>query len=252
MAQLNIRIDDDSRDLVDALARARGLSTSDLVRELIGQALGRDENERPRDDTTPRSLSAIERRRLAMQHEILALLTADETEKDGGWESQYHRRMIEVLNSGYTAEYYKDFQMIEPEMTDRECGLLHDILDMFTQIEWSVAKLSDEERAAVGEHAEYALKFGGFDGNDSLESRLGSYAEHLIKDGRWTNLADRFDDKHDRGNSHAPMLAVYQRMLTVWKPIKDKKIKAFAGPDSLRLSAEELRQILAAWPYPKE
>lgn len=244
MAQLNIRIDDESRDLFDSLARARGLSTSDLLRELIYQALGRDD-ESPRDDTTPTSLSAVERRRLAMQHETLALLTEDE------WEENYHRKMIEVLNSGFTAEYYKTFQMIEPEMTDRECKLVYDILDMFTTLERSMAELTADELNSLGEHADHALKFRGFDYNNSQEGRLASYAHHVIKDGRWTNLADRFDDKHEHGNSHMPVLASYQRMLSVWKPMWDKKIKAMGGPTAYRFSVEELRQIVAAWPYPK-
>lgn len=251
MAQLNIRIDDESRDLFDALARARGLNTSDLVRELIWQALGRDGSERTREGTTPPSLSALERRRLAMLHEILAIDTVDAEEDDGGWESQYHRQMVEVLNSGYTAEYYRTFQMIEPEMTDRECGLVHDILDMFTQVEWSLRELSDEDRASLGEDALRALKFRGFDFNNSQESRLASYAHYLIKDDRWKDMADRFDTKHESGNSHMPMLASYQRMLSVWKPLSDKMLKAFGGPSSYRFSVEDLRAIAAARPYPK-
>ena len=52
-----------------------------------------------------------------MQHEVLAILTADEGQAGGGYEAEYHRQMIDVLNSGYTSEYYKTFQMIQPEMT---------------------------------------------------------------------------------------------------------------------------------------
>jgi uncharacterized protein YfbU (UPF0304 family) len=244
MAQLNIRIDDESRDLFDSLARARGLSTSDLLRELIWQALGRDD-ERPRDDTTPASLSAVERRRLAMQHEMLAILTGGDQ-----WESAYHRQMVDVLNSGFTSEYYKTFQMIQPEMTARECNLVHDILEMFTTVERSVAELSGDERASLGDHADHAFKFRGFDSNNSQEARLASYAHHLIKDDRWPEMADRFDDKHERGNSHMPVLATYQRMLSVWKPLWDRKIKSYGGPNNYRFTADELQQILAAWPYP--
>lgn len=250
MAQLNIRIDDESRDLFDSLARARGLTMSDMLRELIGQALGRDE--RPRDDTTPTSLSAVERRRLSLQHEILAILTSDAEEEDGGWESQYHRQMIDVLHSGYTAEYYRTFQMVQTEMTDRECDLVHDILEMFTRIEWSVDELNEEERASLGEHWEFALKFRGFDFNNSYEGRLASYARHLIEDEKYEAMADRFDDMHERGNSHAPMLASYQRMLSVWKPMWEKKIKALGGPSSYRFTLKELQQILDAWPHPRD
>jgi len=250
MAQLNLRIDDRTRDHFDALARARGLTASDLARELIGQALGRDDYDRPRGDTTPTSLSAVDRRRLALQHETLAILTAQEGEDGGGYEAEYHRQMVDVLNSGYTSEYYKTFQMIEPEMTDRDCSLVHDILEMFTQLEWSLQHLGDEGRASLGEHAEWALTFSGFDFNNSYEGRLASYAHYLIKDGKWAAMAKYFDAKHERGNSHSPALASYQRMLSVFKPLWDKKVKTMGGPNSYHFSPDELRQIIAAWPYP--
>lgn len=245
MAQINIRIDDHSRDQFDALARAKGVSTSDLLRDLISQALGREE-ERPRADTTPQSLSAFQRRQLALQHEILANLI-----KEPEWEAEYHRQMVEVLNAGYTSEYDKTFQMIHPEMTPRESTLVYDILEMFTTIERSVSRLDDEERGSLGEHADYALKFRGFDFNNSQESKLASFAHHVIKDGRWTNLVDRFSDENERGNSHMPMLASYQRMLSVWRPLWDKKIRSYGGPTDYQFTVAELQQILAAWPYPR-
>ena len=251
MAQLNVRLGDHTRDLFDSLADARGVSASELIRDLINQALGRSDSERPRDDTTPASLSAVERRKLSLQHEAMALLTSDKGAEDGGHEAQYHRQMVEVLSAGYTAEYYKTFQMIRPEMTDRECDLVHDILEMFTRLEWSVDKLTDEELASLGEYADHGLKFHGFDFNDSQESRLASYAHFLVKDGRWTDMADRFDAKHERGNSHSPMLVTYRRMLSVWKPLWDKKVKAMGGPQDDHFTADELRDILAAWPYPR-
>lgn len=244
MAQLNIRIDDDSRDEFDALARAKGLSTSDLMRDLIAQALGRN-GDRPGADQTPQSLSAYQRRHLALQHEILAnLVTGPE------WEAAYHREMVEILNSGYTAEYYKIFQMMEPEMTPRESKLVYNILEMFTTIERSLAALQDEERASLGRHPGTALKFRGFDFNDPQEGKLASYAHHLIKGGRWTNLAEYFSDKNERGNSHMPTLAGYQRMVSVWQPLWDRMLNSHGGPNEYRFTVAELQQIVAAWPYP--
>lgn len=245
MAQINIRIDDDSRDEFEALARAKGLSTSDLLRNLIAQALGRNVD-RPSADQTPQSLSTYQRRHLALQHEILANVIVEPE-----WEAAYHREMMEVLNSGYTAEYYKTFQMIEPEMTARESKLVYDILEMFTRIERSVAALQDGELASLGRHAGYALKFRGFDFNSPQEGRLASYAHHVIKSGRWTDLADRFSDENERGNSHMPTLAAYQRMLSVWQPMWDQKINSYGGPNDYQFTVAELQQIVAAWPYPK-
>ena len=252
MAQLNVRLDDQTRDSFDALARARGLSASELIRSLIDSALGRTDVNRPTADAAPQSLSATERRTLALQHEILALLTSEADEDNGGWESQHHRRMIEVLSSGYTAEYPDMFQMIQPEMTRRECSLVNDILDMFSTLETSVGRLTDEERASLGEHAEHALTFRGFDFNNSQEGRLASYARYLITTERWQSMAEHFDAQHESGNSHFPVLASYQRMLSVWRPIWNKKIATYGGPNDYLFALEELREILAAWPYPKE
>lgn len=248
MAQLNVRLDDRSRDLLDALARARGFSTSDLIRSLIDKALGLDDPDR-RADTSPRSLSAVERRGFALQHEILALLTAEDGEEEG--DSAYHRRMVEVLTNGYATEYPDMFLNIQPEMTERECTLVSDILEMFTVLEATFEKLTEDECAGLGEHADYALSFRGFDLNDSTESRLHSFASYLIRNRRWEPMAKHFDTSNDSGNSHMPMLASYQRMLSVWKPMRDQKAANWRGPDSFRLTTDELRKIVAEWPYSK-
>jgi hypothetical protein len=250
MAQLNIRIDDQSRDMLDALARARGLNTSDLVRELIRRELGFDRDDRIGGEMAPRSLSVIERRQLGLLHQILEVLTRDEGETADGWAAQYHHQMVEILDSGYVADYYKPFEPVRPELTDRECTLVHDILEMFMWLERSAAELTDAERSTLGDSARYGLVFRGFDFNDSVESRLAGYAHYLIKDDRYRPLADRFDDRHERGNSHAPLLATYQRMLAVWKPIWDRKTAHIGGLDNYLLTADELREVLAARPYP--
>lgn len=250
MAQLNVRLDDHTRDAFDALARARDLSASDLIRSLIDAALGRDEVDRPYGDPTPRSLSAIERRTLAMQHEILAQLAADPDEDNGSWETEHHRNMIVVLDSGYTTEYPDMFRMVQPEMTRRECSLVRDILEMFDTLERSVARLSEEERVPLGEHAEQALTFRGFDFNNTQEGRLASYAHYLIKTGRWKSMAEHFDEEHEHGNSHFPALASYERMLSIWRPMWKEKIATYGGPSNYLFTPDELRQIRTAWPYP--
>jgi uncharacterized protein YfbU (UPF0304 family) len=250
MAQLNVRLDDDARESFDALARARGLSTSDLIRILIDDALGRTSEDRRAREVAPVSLSAVQRHGLALQHEILARLTANPGEKDGGWESQQHRRIVTVLQSGFTAEYSEMFSAFDLEITVRECSLVHDILQMCSMLEQSIQALSAEERAALGEHAEHALGFRGFDFNDSHEARLASYAQHLVKTGRWEEMRKHFDRNHERGNSHSPRLASYQRMLTAWRPIQAKKIANWASARDVLLTPAELQTIHDAWPYP--
>lgn len=255
MAQLNVRLDEQTREWFDALARARGVSASDLIRSLIDDALGGAATglgrEREYGDPTPRSLTAVERRTLALQHQILSLLTADPDEENGGWEAEHHRRMVEVLEAGYTTEYPDMFVAMQPEMTRRECELVHDIFDMFTVLGANLRQLTPAELESLGEHAEHALTFHGFDFNDRLEGRLASYGRYLISAGRWESMAEHYDDKHERGNSHFPALASYQRMLAVWKPIWKQKVAMHSGPDSFRFTLDALRAVVAAWPYPK-
>ena len=252
MGQLNIRLDDHTRDALEALARARDVTVSDLTRSIIDEALGRGDPRRRQGDPTPRSLSAIERRVLAMNHQILAHLIVDPDEQGDGLDAEYHRNMVEVLESGWTTEYADMFEAFRPEITRRECSLVHDILDMFRTLEHSFRELNDEERASLGEHAEYALVFRGFDFNDAQEGRFASYARYLIRTGRWESMAEHFDAKHEHGNSHAPMLASYQRMLSIWQPMWEKKLHHSGGPRNYFFSPEELREIQAAWPHPRD
>lgn len=250
MAQLNVRLDDDVRASFDALARARGLNASNLIRVLIDTALGRDTSDRPFGDTTPPSLSTMDRRTLALHHEVLAEIATNSNGEDGEWRAEFHRNMVEVLTNGWTAEYHSLFDPIQPEMSKRECSLVDDILEMFTQLEFNLPRFSTAQRASLGEHADLFLDFRGFDHNDSVESRLSSYANYLIRTDRWKSMAFHFDAAHEYGNSHSPSLAKYHRMLLVWKPIWNAKIDNYGGLSNFRLSLDEIRRIHDACYYP--
>lgn len=107
MATITLRVDNQTRDDLEALARGRGVTVSDLLRAGIFEMLGKDV---PTSDTsTPLTLTVVERRHLALQHEILAMLHADDE-----YEAAYHRRVIEVLAKGYTGEYHRMFSDISP------------------------------------------------------------------------------------------------------------------------------------------
>ena len=245
MATLTLRIDDRIRDEIEAHARARGITVSDLLRGAIDQLLGRDDG-LPRGDV-PRTLTHIERRTLSLQHEILAHLTASDE-----YEHKYHQDRKKALDAGYTAEYEDEFIGVEPELSRRECTLVWDILDMFHILEASMRSLGTEAVNAIDEHAAQALAFRGFDLNDSLEGRLLGYARFLIADEKWQDLAEHFGPGNDKGNSHARMLPTYQRMLEAFQPIWQSKInnRGFASEQML-LTAEELGLVMKAWPYPR-
>jgi uncharacterized protein len=242
MATITMRIDDRTRDQVEAMARARGISVSELLRSAIDDLLGR-EVDVPRADV-PTSLTMVERRLLAMQHEILSRL-----DRDDKYEVARRNRRIEALEGGFTAEYSDEFGALEPEMSRRDCALVWEILDMFLMLKGSVERLGVDKVAALDKHALPAFTFRGFDAQDSYESRLLGYARFLITKGRWENLAEQFDAKHENGNSHSPRLATYLRMLAAFQPIWKSKLGRGFDPDALLLTHDELATVLAAWPY---
>ncbi len=91
-----------------------------------------------------------------------------------------------------------------------------DILDMWTLLEEAYAKLSAAEKdriqievGALGKN----VRFCGFDGNNEAE-RLG-IARFLIE------KMERFTSFKGRDlNSHSPTTATYQRMLSIFAPIR--------------------------------
>jgi len=222
MAALNVRIDDETRDALEALARSQGLTLSNLLRSLIDDALGRPGENWPAE-TTPPGLNAVERQTLALLHEVLVHVTSED---DDRYDPAWHRKRVEVLERGYVTEYSDEFAGIEPELSRQHTNEVMDLLDMFQSIETSVSRLSDEDRQALGNRAKHALRFAGFDGNDRLESRMLTYAQHLIDAGKWESMKWHFEpgSKTDRGNSHAPLLSSYRRMLRAWKPMRDAKL----------------------------
>lgn len=238
MATITLRLDEWTRDEVERLAQARGTTISELLRSKIDDLLGKNVEMARKD--APRSMSLVERRTLALVHEVLAQLKSDEDDAD------YHRRRVRVLEEGFTAEYGDEFIALEPELAPSECSLVWDVLNMFTALKGSVARLSPDDLAELGDDDIYELSFNGFDGGDPRESRLLSYTKYLIDDGRWTDLAEHVGGRQE-GNSHMPMLAAYQRMLRTFKTIvEERKQGRGTGRDIYNFGIAELRQMLDA------
>ena len=268
MAQLNIRIDDAARAALDVYAEARGMVTGDLVRRLIDDTVkNRATGEiaeafiNPYNDTRPRTLTVSERRTLALQHRILALLStrpagpAEDSEAPDAGEDEVRRRFLghemvdkwgtawnsselaggevdshlraaEALEEGYTAEYPNLFTAIEPELSRRACDLLHELLTMFRLLQHAWSELDSGERAGlelVEPRAQAVLAFHGFDQQDPTETRLLGYARYLLKTDSYRDLREHFDDQHDGGHSHAPWLPAYLQLLEVWRPLWQAK-----------------------------
>jgi hypothetical protein len=237
MATITLRLDDGTRDELERLAKTRETSVSELLRESIANLLGT--RRELAGEEAPRSMNMVDRRMLALLHEIL-----DRVDPDG--DAGDHARQVRALERGFTDEYAYEFGALEPELSLSECTLVQDILEMFTLLEYGLKQVGDRVEAELGDDARL-LEFAGFDLNNSRESRLLGYAKHLISTERWEGLAAHFDDQHERGNSHMPTLKRYERMLDAFRTVVDRK-KAAVGIsfDTYRFDGNDLREVLAA------
>lgn len=245
MATVTIRLDDETREELEELAKTNGVTLSTMLRDQIDTALGRDVKMQKRSDV-PHSLSMQQRRILAQQHEVLALLHIDDE-----YEAKYHHNMAEVLHEGYAGEYDSVFAAVQPELSRSECSLVWDILDMVTSLAASIDQLDGTDHKSLGVDNERRLRFGGFDLNDSLEGRLLCYVRYLIRTERWTNIGERLHDIGDQGNAHHPCLPSYRRMLAVYKPILEaRNAQRGFSQDAWLLNVHELGQVAEAWAWP--
>lgn len=188
-------------------------------------------------DQQPPALSPVERQVLLLQHQILANL-------DTG-DSDYHKRMVEVLTEGFTIEYEDVFTPYS-ELPKEDCKLVFDILDMFRVMRASLKELPEADRDELTSDYKYTVTFQGFDGNDAREGKMASYVTFLQKTDRWTELREDVDAA-DGGNSHARMLGLYQAMLDVYRPIWSEVMRG-GGASRYHLSAEQLRRVAEARP----
>jgi len=240
MATISVRLEDDLKDRAEEAAAGEGMSVSEWTRRLMRAELGLDVPEW----SAPTSLSKRDRQQLVLLHRLAQLVSSDEDE------SKHHETMIEVLERGFTGEYSEEFISIHDELPLDECRLVWALLDMFRVIGASVHDIGIEAVRALDGSAEHALRFHGFDFNDGRESRLASYAAHVVHEGRWTELAVYFDDEHESGNSHAPVLDSYLRMQRVFQPIWESMIHG-SGRGRFHLTRDELGEIVRAWYYPR-
>jgi uncharacterized protein YfbU (UPF0304 family) len=250
MATMTIRLDDRTQEELTAIARAQGVTLSELARRALMTLLTNTDAdaERSGQAPVPVTMTTVERAQLALLHRILGHLsdgTGDEGDRD------HQVKIAETLEEGYTSEYDNVFRMIETELSRQETAFVMDVLDMFEALEASFPKLSEAEQKSLGEYADFSVTFRGFDANSRREGRLRTYAQRLIEEGRWAALADRFDRAHDRGNSHHPMAERYERMVAEFNPMWREKLRLAGGRrDAYLLSRDELAKVLAAEVHP--
>jgi len=112
MATVTLRVDDRTKEDLDALARSRGTTITDLLRPLIDELTGRATKE---PGAHPVHLTLVERRILSMQHAILARL-------DPGLED-VHRLRSEALDNGFAGAYSEEFLGVDAELSARDCDM---------------------------------------------------------------------------------------------------------------------------------
>lgn len=248
MGVLNIRVEDRIHDRLKEIADEEGMTLSEYVRNLVMEAVVPVyEREVDHGDSPAQGgLRLIDRQVLSLLHRILGrVLPEDANDVDGDCEYQLLR--AEILEAGYTGEYWLETAGFQTELSRRDCGRVHDILDMFRIITYSIDRL-EEDGSSVDEKVKFGLEFMGFDHNDALEGHMASYVEFLMRDDRWTELKPQLE-RNDNGNSHHRVLDVYMRMLAEYRRIMDSRGRGLDRMDYF-LSLEELQQIDQASVHP--
>lgn len=249
MAILNIRIEDRFHDQLKAMADDEGVTLSEFVRNLLMEAMipvSDREETRHGDEPAQESLRTIDRQTLSMLHRILGyVLPKDANGTEGDLQDQIKR--AEILEDGFTGEYWLETAGFRTELSIRDCRRVADILDMFRNITSSIERLESGGQV-VDEEKKYALEFEGFDHNNPLEAHMADYVRFLMRNDRWTDLKPQLD-RNDNGNSHHPTLDTYMRLLAEYRRImggRDRGIRL----NGYFLSLEELEKIAEASIHP--
>jgi uncharacterized protein YfbU (UPF0304 family) len=150
------------------------------------------------------NLTIKDRLILANQYTILIALATDESEK------KKYSDSLEIIEAGFESEYTNLFPDIDNKvLTEKEGEEVHNILEMFHQIQNSLEDLGEIEVEKS------KVTFVGFDVDH--ESPQFSYTKYLIKTRPiYQKLTDEVAD------SHFPMLTIYRRMLDEWKRSDNK------------------------------
>ena len=177
-------------------------------------------------------MTLTERRILANQFRILALLTKGDSASDD------HAAKAEALERGYEAHFDDEWFTNDEEVLSKEqCQEVTATLSMFEDLLLSFGRLADK----TGIPAE-KVNFPGYDGND--ETKYMAYARYFCEtyDGgrRFQNLrsSDGF-----AFNSHRSSVPLYRAMLRKHRAIREAKRSAGSYEP---LTKAEIEQVLAA------
>jgi uncharacterized protein YfbU (UPF0304 family) len=242
MPTITVRLDDETHNALQQRANERSATVSGFVRDLIREEVLSARLDEDRHQVyAPDTLNPKDRHMLSLLHRILArVLPEDANDVDGDLEYQLAR--AQVLEEGFTQEYWFEFAGITPELSKRDSQRVMDILDMYRRIDYSLAQF-EKAGTSVDADLAQALRYIGFDHNDALEGRMADYVKHLIENNRWTERAE-FVNGPTGGDSHSRVLETYTRMLAEYHRITVRR-GTDSGRDGYLLSKDELKAIAA-------
>lgn len=249
MAMLNVRVDDHVHEKLKEIAESEELTLSELVRDLLREAVVpiSERSARHGDQPAPESFTLRDRLVLSLLHRILARVLPEDANGEDG-DEQYQLKKAEILEAGYTGQYWLEVAGFETELSSKDSEQVLDILDMHRIITFSINKLQ-EAGAPVDPDVAHSLRFRGFDHNDSLEGHMARYVKFLMADGqRWTELAPQIRES-DNGNSHMQVLGMYRRMLNEYRRIMDSRTRSLSA-DGWMLKEDDLRRLYDAQTHP--
>ena len=231
MPTISIRVSDELRERLENFARDSNTSMSAAITEVLRSATGMGRGDYP-EDMSPTTLSSANRMILLNQERVLARVEGIDDD-----ERERHLRNAEILSSGYTGLYREVFAELRPEVSNRLCDEVYDILDMFRVLHFSYERLTDEERAQVGERT---ISYQGFDFQRD-EGRLAGFVDFVVDGETYSELLPQIEKYTDGGNSHGPRLEMYERMLRCFKQVYRKHLMSAS-----LLSLGEIQQVADA------
>jgi len=163
-------------------------------------------------------LSYAERWILINQYRILKLVTGEENPR--------YDEAITILGNGYE-EYYgrAEAEVSESPFPQDIADEVHDILQMFCELQWVKAQIEDSELLKSPRY-----QFWGFDANNNHEHL--AYARFLHRMNEYAEVGERLEY-----NSHSDTIATYFAMVRVWRSIK---------PGGIHLTTDDVRRIIEA------
>ena len=148
-------------------------------------------------------LDKLQRLNLINQYSILLEFAIMKNDK---YMAEKYKQYIEILEYGYTREYYTFFDDLHDELTKEESDLVWDILQIYSIIQSSYKKVRTPK---INEDD---IRFDGFDGN--YETYYYAYCKFILFDlKRFCELTD--GDRRDF-NSHARRCEKYKKMQEIW------------------------------------